>query len=108
MCGQSDLLRDQMNNRKEIIVCFCEDITEDEIVNAIKQGFVTPVDIKNHLRAGMGPCQGRGCASQITRHIKQETGHSPEAILPLSHRPPITPVPIGVLKAVKKRGGMKR
>jgi NAD(P)H-nitrite reductase large subunit len=30
---------------KETIVCFCEDIMEDEIVNAIKQGFTRPVDI---------------------------------------------------------------
>jgi bacterioferritin-associated ferredoxin len=98
-----------MDKNKETIVCFCEDITEDEIVNAIKQGFTTPVDIKNYLRAGMGPCQGRGCSSQIIRLIRQETGQSPESILPLSNRPPTVPVPIGVLKKIKREeGGMKR
>ena len=98
-----------MGNKKEIIVCFCEDITEDEIVNAIKQGFTTPVDIKNYLRTGMGPCQGRGCSSQIMRLIRQVTGQGPETVVPLSTRPPITPVPIGVLKKIKRsEGGMKR
>jgi len=97
-----------MDKQKETIVCFCEDITEAEIVEAIKQGFTTPVDIKNHLRAGMGPCQGRGCASQIMRLIRRVTGQPPEAIRPLSTRPPITPVPIGVLGKIKKQGGQSR
>jgi len=97
-----------MNSKKETIVCFCEDVTEDEIVNAIKQGFTRPVDIKNYLRPGMGPCQGRGCASQIIKLIRQVTGLPPESILPLLNRPPITPVPIGVLSKITKQEGMKR
>ena len=97
-----------MDNEKETIVCFCEDITEDEIINAVKQGFTSPVDIKNYLRAGMGPCQGRGCASQIMKLIRQVAAEPPESILPLSIRPPITPVPIGVLKEIKKQEKMKR
>ncbi len=97
-----------MDRKKETIVCFCEDITEDEIVSAIKQGFTRPVDIKNYLRPGMGPCQGRGCSSQIMRLIRQVAGLPPESILPLSNRPPIIPVPIGVLKEILKQGGLKR
>ncbi len=97
-----------MDSQKATIVCFCEDITEDENVNAIKQGFTRPVDIKNYLRPGMGPCQGRGCSSQIMRLIRQITGQSPASILPLSHRPPITPVPIGVLSQIKQQEVMKR
>jgi bacterioferritin-associated ferredoxin len=97
-----------MDSKKETIVCFCEDITEDEILNAIKQGFTRPVDIKNYLRPGMGPCQGRGCSSQIMRLIRQITGQQPESIIPLSNRPPIIPVPIGVLKEIKKQEEMKR
>jgi len=97
-----------MDNEKETIVCFCEDVTEDEIINAIKQGMTKPVDIKNFLRLGMGPCQGRGCASQVMRLIRQVTGQSPEQIKPLSDRPPIIPVPIGVLDEIKRQGGQKR
>ncbi len=97
-----------MSSKKETIVCFCEDITEDEIINAIKQGFNTPVDIKFYLRPGKGPCQGRGCSSQIMRLIRQVTGQSPESIIPLSTRPPITPVPVGVLKEITKQEGEMR
>ncbi len=97
-----------MDSKKETIVCFCEDITEDEVGNAILQGFASPGDIKNYLRPGLGPCQGRGCASQIMRLIRQITGLPPESILPLSHRPPITPVPIGVLAKINRQEVMKR
>jgi bacterioferritin-associated ferredoxin len=97
-----------MDKEKETIVCFCEDVTEDEVVKAIEQGMTKPVDIKNFLRPGMGPCHGRGCAPQIIRLIRQTTGLPPESILPLSERPPITPVPIGVLGKILKQGGQKR
>ena len=97
-----------MDSKKETIVCFCEDITEDEIVNAIRQGFTRPVDIKYYLRPGMGPCQGRGCTSQVMMLIRQITGQPPESILPLSHRPPIIPVPIGVLNKIRKQKEPKR
>ena len=97
-----------MSENQETIVCFCEDVTEEEIVNAIKQGFTRPVDIKYYLRPGMGPCQGRGCSSQVIRLIRQVTGQQPESIIPLSNRPPITPVPIGVLIKITKQEVMKR
>ncbi len=97
-----------MSKDQETIVCFCEDVTEEEIVNAIKQGFTRPVDIKYYLRPGMGPCQGRGCSSQIIRLIRQVTGQRPESIIPLSNRPPITPVPLEVLSKITKQEVMKR
>jgi len=97
-----------MDSRRETIVCFCEDVTETEIVNAIKLGMTRPVDVKNYLRPGMGPCQGRGCASQVMRLIRRVTGQPPEEILPLSDRSPIKPVPIGVLNEIKRQGGQRR
>jgi len=97
-----------MDNKKKNIVCFCEDVTEDEIVDLIKQGVTTPVDIKNYLRAGMGPCQGRGCTSQIMRLIRQVAGLPPELVIPISTRPPIVPVPIGVLGKISKEEVARR
>lgn len=97
-----------MDSNKETIVCFCEDVTEDEIVGLIKQGVTTPVDIKNYLRPGMGPCQGRGCTAQIMRLIRQVAGLPPESIMPISTRPPIVPVPIGVLGKIRKEEVARR
>jgi bacterioferritin-associated ferredoxin len=93
-----------MNREGETITCFCEDIAEEEIVKAIEEGYTTPKEIKQHLRAGMGECQGRGCMLQIMRLISQNTGKPRELILPPSVRPPIIPVPIGLLGKIVKRG----
>jgi len=93
-----------MNREEETIVCFCEDVTVEEITKAIEGGYTTPREIKQHLRAGMGECQGRGCMPQIMRLISQKTGKSPEKILPPSDRPPIIPIPIGLLGKIVKQG----
>lgn len=94
-----------MASKKETIVCFCEDITEEEIVKAIKEGYATPTEIKRHLRAGMGECQGRGCMPQVMKLVSQKTGKSPEEILPPTDRAPIKPVPIGVLRKISVKDG---
>jgi len=92
-----------MNREEETITCFCEDVTEEEIVQAIEEGYTTPKEIKQHLRVGMGECQGRGCIPQVMRLISQKTGRPRELILPPSIRPPIVPVPIGLLGKIIKQ-----
>lgn len=92
-----------MDRDNEIIVCFCEDITKAEILEAIDEGYTEPKEIKGHLRAGMGECEGRGCKLQIMQLICQRTGKSPGDIIPLTVRPPIKPTPIGVLAKIAKQ-----
>ncbi|HQB84187.1 MAG TPA: (2Fe-2S)-binding protein, partial [Candidatus Rifleibacterium sp.] len=43
------------------IICRCQDVTEDEIIAAIRQGATTIDEIRRLVRAGMGSCQGRTC-----------------------------------------------
>lgn len=58
------------------IVCRCEQISEAEIVNAIKKGHRTLDGIKFYCRAGMGRCQGGFCTYKIIKIIMRETGMS--------------------------------
>ncbi|MEM0492783.1 MAG: (2Fe-2S)-binding protein [Candidatus Thermoplasmatota archaeon] len=78
-------------------ICRCEDITIEEIEEAIDQGYNTLTLLKNHLRLGMGPCQGRGCLTLARRILCQKTGKRPSEIEYPSTRPPETPILIGVL-----------
>jgi hypothetical protein len=49
----------------------------------------------------MGHCQGRGCLKLIARMIEQETGiPAASQKLPTS-RPPLKPLPLGVLGKVE-------
>jgi bacterioferritin-associated ferredoxin len=81
---------------RDTIVCFCEDITEEEIIKAIEQGYTQPLEIKQHLRVGMGACRGRGCSLQIMRLISRTTGKPMDKIIPFTARPPLTPLPLGL------------
>ncbi|WP_319761846.1 NAD(P)/FAD-dependent oxidoreductase [Maridesulfovibrio sp.] len=53
----------------ETVVCRCEELTAGQIREAIAQGARHPSQIKIQTRAGMGPCQGRMCATTITEMI---------------------------------------
>lgn len=81
-----------MNNEKLKIICRCEEITEEEIVNAIHAGHTTIKSIKRATRAGMGFCQGRTCESLIRDIIASLTGTGKEHILPDTARHPVEPI----------------
>lgn len=62
------------------IVCRCEQISEGEIVEAIRRGHTTLDGIKFYTRAQMGRCQGGFCSWRIIRIIMRETGLSADEI----------------------------
>ncbi len=56
------------------VICRCENISEAEIVEAIRRGHHTLDGIKFFTRAGMGRCQGGFCSYRIIKIIMRETG----------------------------------
>jgi glycerol-3-phosphate dehydrogenase len=56
------------------IVCRCENVSEQEIIEAIRRGHTTLDGIKFYTRAEMGRCQGGFCSYKIIRIIMRETG----------------------------------
>ena len=80
------------------IICRCEEITEDEIINAIANGASTVNEIKKFTRANMGLCQGRTCRKSIERILAEETGEKLENIEASSYRKPVRPIKLGLIK----------
>ncbi|MDD2717611.1 MAG: (2Fe-2S)-binding protein [Candidatus Wallbacteria bacterium] len=79
--------------KNQVIICRCEDITEDEIRACIREhGFTTINEIRKLLRAGMGMCQGRTCQSLIARILAEETGRTVDQISLPTVRQPAKPV----------------
>jgi glycerol-3-phosphate dehydrogenase len=70
----------EANGRFGNIVCRCENISEEEIVEAIKRGHTTLDGIKFFTRAEMGRCQGSFCSYKIMKIIMRETGMSYDMI----------------------------
>jgi glycerol-3-phosphate dehydrogenase len=64
----------EMNPRYGNVVCRCENVSEQEIIEAIKRGHTTLDGIKFFTRAGMGRCQGGFCTYKILKIINRETG----------------------------------
>ncbi len=63
-----------MPEKEKRIICRCEEIAEQDIRNAVREGYTTIKGIKRRTRAGMGLCQGRTCASLIRDIISEMTG----------------------------------
>ncbi len=80
-------------------VCRCEEVTEQEIIDAIEAGCRTMSEVKRMTRAGMGPCQGRTCGRIIERILSERTGIAPSAIEPWTVRFPVRPVRMSAVAA---------
>ena len=61
---------------KDRIVCRCEQVKEEEIVDALHRGIkVKTVDgVKRRTRAGMGWCQGTFCKPRVIEVMEREYG----------------------------------
>ena len=78
------------------IVCRCEDVTYDEVIKAIREGYTDIESLKRRLNIGMGPCRGRICVPIVIKILARELGKKPEEIGYPRERPPITPLPLGI------------
>lgn len=76
------------------IICRCEDITEEEIVRKIHEGYRTMDELKRILRVTMGLCQGKGCRRHIAKIISRELGIPIEKVVQPTYRPPVKPIPV--------------
>ncbi|WP_141503057.1 (2Fe-2S)-binding protein [Paenibacillus luteus] len=74
-----------------IIVCRCEEVTLEQIREAIRQHGCSARETKLRTRAGMGICGGRTCRPLLERlMVPLEGDHASE--LPLKIQPPVRPV----------------
>jgi len=84
------------------IVCRCEDLTEEDIVEAIEEGYDELEKLKRHLRLCMGPCQGKTCMLLARRILGRETGKDIEEMKEPTARPPSQPIPFSLLASPKE------
>ena len=90
-------------NKKDVIICRCEDVTLEDLHNVLEEGYTTFEEVKRILRVGMGPCGGKTCTDLIIG-IFRELGIKPKDVQPPTIRPFNQEVPI---KAFLKAGDEK-
>jgi ferredoxin len=77
------------------VICRCQEVTEREIIEAIRDGARSVDGIKRRTRACMGLCQGKTCEKLIQSILARETGRKAETIEPNHVRMPVRPIAIG-------------
>ena len=78
--------------KKDAIVCRCEEVSEEEIREAIRQGACSIDDVKKSTRACLGYCQGKTCRRLIARMLAEYYGRPVSDFFPGSIRMPVGPV----------------
>jgi NADPH-dependent 2,4-dienoyl-CoA reductase/sulfur reductase-like enzyme len=86
----------------DTIVCRCEEVTANDILDSVAIGATGPNQLKAYRRTGMGPCQGRLCGLTVTELMAQARGKSPEEIGYYRLRAPVKPITLAELAAVPK------
>lgn len=81
---------------EELIICRCQEVTQGEILEAIKDGATTVDGVKRRTRACMGLCQGKTCGRLVQNLVARQTGQNPADVPPQKSRMPARPVKIGV------------
>jgi thioredoxin reductase len=81
----------------DTIMCRCESLSRDQILDEIRAGAVTTNAVKSGLRAGMGPCGGKFCQTAIARLVASSEGVEESDVPPHTGRPPLRPVPVSAL-----------
>jgi bacterioferritin-associated ferredoxin len=89
---------------KKIIICRCEDITLEDVRNAIKEGYTSWDQLKRVLRVGMGPCGGKTCRLLVLRELSQHLKVSLDEVKtrPTVVRPPLRATPFKVFAKEEK------
>ena len=77
--NEFDPKRKGISEKDNDIICQCEKITREEILEAIRRGATTVDGVKRRLGTGMGRCQGSRCGWRIAKILK-ESGANPEPL----------------------------
>ncbi|MFH1933573.1 MAG: (2Fe-2S)-binding protein [Pseudomonadota bacterium] len=83
----------------ELIICRCEEVTQADIKEVIRQGVTRMNEVKRLTRAGMGLCQGKTCGRLVTGIQASETGRPLYELKPSTFRPPTRVFPLSVLSS---------
>jgi len=81
------------------LLCPCEDLTLEEVEDAIRDGYTTMEDVKRFTGLATGSCQGRLCLVPCLVVLQRLTGKGVEDLGLITFRPPLDPVPLALLGA---------
>lgn len=86
----------------DVIVCRCEEISAGRLRTVARMGATTLDQAKFMTRCGMGPCQGRGCATAAAEILSTTLGKGTGEVGFFRVRPPLKPVALARLAEIER------
>lgn len=80
-------------NQANTIVCRCEEVTYETILQTATSYQCSSRELKLRTRAGMGYCGGRTCRPLVDHIAIHGQNHEVQQEMPLKCQPPIRPIP---------------
>lgn len=77
-----------MKSNEDFVVCRCENVTYQELMETIDKGVNNSRELKLKTRAGMGFCTGRTCGPLITK-LTDDVNDPGPIFVHLRSQPPI-------------------
>jgi sarcosine oxidase subunit beta len=84
------------------IVCYCEDLTEEDFLKVIEEGYDDIESLKRYSGFSTGPCQGKTCLMHVLRLLAQQQKLKPDQLRLTTQRPPVDPVALRILARDEK------
>lgn len=84
----------------DTLVCRCEEVSAGRIREMARLGCQGPNQTKFFSRCGMGPCQGRQCASTVSQILATSLGKSMQAVGSYRIRAPLKPISLESVAAL--------
>lgn len=81
----------------DLVICRCEEVTRQQILDAIADGARDLRGVRIRTRSGMGLCQGKTCERLVRQLLQEATGTKAEELPPATRRPPVRPLSLGLL-----------
>src|SRR5450759_4080204 len=75
---------DMTREDEKTVACRCEDISVQEITDAIHDGYADLQSLKRYAKFGLGPCQGKTCVLLAAQVLARETGRTLDPV-PYTH-----------------------
>lgn len=92
----------------DTLVCRCEEVTAEQVLDAVKGGAIGPNQLKAFLRCGMGPCQGRLCGLTVTELIAKARKVAPGEVGYYRLRPPVKPITVAELASIPQSDAARK
>ena len=94
--------------RGATVVCRCENVTAEQVIDALRDGAAGPNQVKAFTRCGMGRCQGRFCGLTVTELVARERRIPAEQAGYFRLRWPIKPITLAELAAMPSSAEAER